>query len=142
MIYTSESDSFLMETVTENDGSFSFIVVPEEIGMWQVLTQIPETAYVRAAQSELKDFEVIELTILEKATEFLLRFTVMPLVLVPVGLTLGGVTYGELKTGFIRAQIATIRGKAKKTEEVEPKSSKKKHLESDGATTYRKRSER
>ncbi len=142
MIYNSESDSLQMETVTENDGSFSFIVVPDEIGMWQILTQIPETAYVRAAQSELKDFEVIELTILEKATEFLLGFTIMPLMLVPIGLTVGGLTYGELKSGFIRSQIAAIRGKDKKIEEVEPESSEKTHSESDGATTYRRRSER
>ena len=139
-----QTSSFELETTTLNDGSFSFFMVPEELGICQVLPQIPESNFVKASQGDLKAFDVIELTTLEKVTIALLRFTVMPLVLAPVGLVVAGLGYGEMKTGFIRGLInkATKKEEPAEAETVEEKNGDKKPEDNGGATSYRRRSDR
>jgi len=140
MICATQTSSFELETTTLNDGSFNFIMVPEELGVWQVLLQIPESNFVKIAEGDLKVFDVIELTTLEKVTIALLRFTVMPLVLAPVGIAVAGLGYGEMKTGFIRGLIskATKKGESTEAETVEDK----KPEANGGVTSYRRRSDR
>jgi len=143
LICATQTTSFEMETTTLNDGSFSFIMVPEELGAWQVIPQIPESDFVKTAQGNLKAFDVIELTTLEKVTIALLRFTVMPLVLAPVGLAVAGLGYGEMKTGFVRGLISKATKKEETAEaEIVKKKNRDKNPESDGAVTYRRRSDR
>jgi hypothetical protein len=144
MICATQTSSFELETTTLNDGSFNFNMVPEELGTWQVLPQIPESNFVKTVQGELKVFNVIELTTLEKVTIALLRFTVMPLVLAPVGLAAAGFGYGEMKTGFIRGLIkkATKKGESTEAETVEEKNKGKKPEANGGVTSYRRRSDR
>jgi hypothetical protein len=144
LICATQTTSFEMETTTLNDGSFSFIMVPEELGAWQVILQIPESDFVKTAQGDLKAFDVIELTTLEKVTIALLRFTVMPLVLAPVGLAVAGLGYGEMKTGFIRGLIskATKKEERSEAETVEDKNKGKKPEANGGVTSYRRRSDR
>ncbi len=143
LICVTQTSSFEMQTTTLNDGSFSFTIVPEELGTWQLLPQVTETKFVKASGGDLKVFEVIELTALEKVTIALLRFSVMPMVLAPVGLGIAGLGYGAMKTDLVRGLRARtlVRG-------LRAKSSKKEALEEDkkslpkGATSYRRRSNR
>ena len=74
----------------------------------------------------------------------LLRFTVMPLVLAPVGIVAAGLGYGEMKTGFIRDLISKARKKEEHTEAetVEEKIRDKNPETNGGATSYRRRSDR
>ncbi|MFA9495347.1 MAG: hypothetical protein ACERKS_05420, partial [Candidatus Bathyarchaeota archaeon] len=73
----------------------------------------------------------------------LLRFTVMPLVLAPVGLAVAGLGYGEMKTGFVRGLISKATKKEETAEaEIVKKKNGDKNPESDGAVTYRRRSDR
>ena len=137
LICVTQTSSFEMATTTLNDGSFSFIIVPEELGTWQLLPQVTETNFVRASGGDLKVFEVIELTTLEKVTIALLRFSVMPLVLAPVGIIVAGLGYGEAKTGLVRGLI----GKASKKEDSDKIEDDKKPAQK-GATSYRRRSSR
>jgi hypothetical protein len=126
--------NYEMETITLSDGSFSFFIVPDELGTWQVLPQIAESNFVEGTQGELKSFDVIELTIREKVTGAIFPFTVMPMVLVPVGLVVAGLGYGGMKTGLVRGLI----GKSSKKETLE----EDKKPEPKGATSYRRRSSR
>jgi len=80
---------------------------------------------------------------LEKVTIALLRFTVMPLVLAPVGLAVAGLGYGEMKTGFVRGLINKATKKEETAEaEIVKKKNGYKNPESDEAVTYRRRSDR
>ena len=144
LICATQTTSFELETTTLNDGSFSFFMVPEELGVWQVLPQIPESNFVKTSQGDLKAFDVIELTTLEKVTIALLRFTVMPLVLAPVGLVVAGLGYGEIKTGFVRGLINRVTKKEESAENdtAEEKNGNKKPESNGGATSYRRRSSR
>jgi len=138
LICVTQTSSFEMQTTTLNDGSFSFTIVPEELGTWQLLPQVTETKFVKVSGGDLKVFEVIELTALEKVTIALLRFSVMPLVLAPVGLVVAGLGYGEAKTGLVRGLI----GKSTKKEDQGSEPAGDKKPEPKGATSYRRRSSR
>ncbi len=139
LMCVTQTTSFEVETTTLNDGSFSFIIVPEELGTWQLLPQITESNFVRASGGDLKVFDVIALTTLEKVTRELLRFSVMPLVLAPVGLVVAVLGYSEMKTGLVRG----LFGKATKKEDpVEAETVENKKPASKGATSYRRRSSR
>jgi len=137
LICVTQTTSFEVETTTLNDGSFRFSVVPEESGSWQVLPQVAESNFVVGSQGDIQVFEVIELTTREKVTNAVLQFTVMPLILAPVGLVVAGMGIGEMKTGFIRGLIS--KG-SKKAELDEPDDDKKGAPK--GATSYRRRSSR
>lgn len=134
LVCITPTSSYEVETITLGDGSFSFFVVPDELGTWQVLPQIAESNFVEGAQGELKSFDVIALTIQEKVTAAILPFTVMPMVLAPVGLGVVGLGYGGMKIGLVRGLI----GKAPNTED--PEEDKKSAPK--GATSYRRRSSR
>jgi hypothetical protein len=134
-ILVSEISTYQLEATTRNDGKFTVAYTPEELGNWQILPQIVETDYVRGSSGELKEFQVINMTPVERATIFLMRFTVMPLVLVPVGLVTGGVAFAEYKTSFIRGLLGKVSKKEPDEEEEEKESPK-------GATAYRRRSQR
>lgn len=139
ILMVSETTSYEREVVTRNDGKFTLSFTPEELGYWQVLPQIIESDFVKASSAELKEVQVINMTPVEKVTVAAMRFTVMPLMLVPIGLVVGGIGYSEMKTGFIRGLI----GKASKetTQEKEDPKNGKSEPEK-GATTYRRRSSR
>ncbi len=137
-LIVSERETFEELTTTRNDGKFSIMFTPEETGEWQILPQIIETEYVRASSAELKEFNVINMTPVEKVTVFLMRFTVMPLLVVPVGLVTTGLAYGEHKTGIVRGII----GKASKKAPGEEKEKPAKDEPATGATSYRRRSSR
>ena len=138
LVVASESTSFEYQATTGNDGKFELVITPEETGYWQILPQVVETPYVRSSSGELKEFQVINMTPLEKVTIILMRFTVMPLMLVPIGLVTVGFAFAEYKTGFIRGLIGKMPKKDPATEEVEPE----KEAAPKGATTYRRRSQR
>jgi hypothetical protein len=137
-IIVSETTSYTQEAVTRNDGKFTIAFTPEELGNWQVLPQVVESDYIMGSSAELKEFQVIKLTILEKITIFLVQFTVMPLMLAPIGLVTGGFAFAEFKTGFFRGLISRSPKNGPATEEVEPE----KEAAPKGATTYRRRSQR
>lgn len=137
-IIVSEETSYQEETITRNDGKFTLVFTPEELGHWQILPQIVETNYVRASSAELKEFTVISMTPVEKATVFLMRFTVMPLLVVPIGLVTAGVSWTEHKTGVIRGLIQKVSKKPPKEEE----DKQEKDEPAKGATSYRRRSSR
>ena len=139
LICVTQTTSFEMETTTLNDGSFSFIIVPEESGAWQVLPQISESNFLVGSQGDIQIFEVIEFTMREKVTNAVLPFTVMPLILVPVGLVVAGLGIGEIKTGVIRGLIGRST-KKDNPDNGEPVRDKKP--EPKGATSYRRRSSR
>jgi len=137
LICVTQTTSFEVETTTLNDGSFRFSVVPEESGLWQVLPQIAESNFLVGSQGDIQVFDVIELTTREKVTNALLPFTVMPLILAPVGIVIAGMGIGEMKTGFIRGLI----GKRSKKEELDEPDDDKKGAPK-GASSYRRRSSR
>jgi hypothetical protein len=137
-VVASVSASFEYQATTGNDGKFELAITPEETGNWQIMPQVVETPYVRSSSGELKEFQVINMTPVEKMTIFLMRFTVMPLMLVPIGLVTGGFVFAEYKTGFIREILGKLPKKDPSTEEIEPE----KEENPSGATTYRRRSSR
>jgi len=134
LVCITPTSSFEVDTITLGDGSFSFFVVPEEIGTWQVLPQIAESDFVDGTHGEIESFDVIELTIKEKVTAAILPFTVMPMVIVPVGLVMAGLGLVEMKTGFVRGLI----GKSSKKEALD----EDKKADPKGATSYRRRNSR
>ena len=137
-IILSEATSFQEEAITRNDGKFTLEFTPEELGHWQILPQIVETSFVRASSAEIKEFQVISMTPVEKVTVFLMRFTVMPLLVVPIGLVTAGFSYVEIKTGVLRGLIGKVSKKPPKEDEEKPE----KDEPAKGATSYRRRSSR
>ncbi len=137
LVCVTPTTSYELETITLSDGSFSFYVVPDETGTWQVLPQISESNFVEGTQGKIMSFDVIELTIKEKVTAAVLPFTVMPMVIVPVGLVVAGLGLGEMKTGFVRGLI----GKESDKDDPDEKDENKKAAPK-GATSYRRRSSR
>ena len=66
----------------------------------------------------------------------------MPLVLAPLGLVVAGLSYGEMKTGFVRNLINKVTKKEESDEAAEEKNGDKKPESNGGATSYRRRSDR
>ncbi len=137
LLCITQTTSYELETITMSDGSFSFFVVPEESGTWQVLPQISESNFQEGTQGEIKVFDVIELTMKEKVTAAILPFTVLPMILAPVGLAVAGLGLGEMRTGFVRGLFGKESGK----EDPDEKDGDKKTVPK-GAVSYRRRSSR
>lgn len=136
ILIVSDSDSYERETTTRNDGKFSISYTPKELGNWQILPQVVESDYVKAYSGEMKEFTVVKMTTLEQVTVFAQMFTVMPMMLVPIGLVLGGITWAEMKTELIRGLFS--RGKKEPVEQA----ANVKSEPAKGATSYRRRSSR
>ncbi|HUV55360.1 MAG TPA: hypothetical protein VMW03_09165, partial [Candidatus Krumholzibacteriaceae bacterium] len=131
-IIVTPTGSLVESCGTSQTGSFSVTIVPEELGLWEVLAQVEASELYASSSSQLTSFEVVKLTIPEVIILKAQEFTEPPLLYVPVGLVAALAIGVGFKTGFIQ----NLRSKKKnvKVEEIieEPKDT----------TSYRRRSNR
>jgi hypothetical protein len=131
-IIVTPTGSFVESCRTSQTGSFSTIVVPEELGDWEAIAQVDSGELYESSSSPLTPFKVVKLSIPEVIILKAREFTEPPLLYVPVGLVaVIGLGYG-FKTGFIK-NLRSKKGHVKVEEIVE---------EPNDATTYRRRSSR
>ncbi len=132
-IIVTPTGSFVDSCRTSQTGSFTAIVVPEELGKWEAIAQVDAGELFESSSSPLATFEVVKLSIPEVIVLKAREFTEPPLLYVPVGLVAAaGLGYG-FKTGFIQ-NLRSKKGNVKVEEIVEEKSK--------DATSYRRRSSR
>jgi len=131
-IIVTPTDSFVESCRTSQTGSFSTIIVPEELGEWEAIAQVDTGELYESSSSQLTTFKVVKLSIPEVIILKAREFTEPPLLYVPVGLVAAlGLGYG-FKTGFIQ-NLRSKKGNVKVKEIVE---------EPKDATSYRRRSSR
>ena len=131
-IIVTPTGSFVDSCRTTQTGSFSTIVVPEELGLWDAIAQVDAGELYESSSSPLATFEVVKLSIPEVIILKAQEFAKPPLLYVPVGLVAAvGLGYGY-KTGFIK-NLRSKKGSVKVEEIVE---------EPKDPTTYRRRSDR
>jgi hypothetical protein len=138
LIFVTPTGSLIESVISSGDGSFSVSIVPEELGLWELLAQVKNTEYYNPSQGDIIRFEVIQLTIPETIMAKALEFTKPPLLYAPIGLFVLSLGAIEMKTGFIRSSIKKIRGVKKPEEEVEGEKEEKPT----GVTSYKRRSSR
>ncbi len=131
-IIVTPTGSFVESCRTSQTGSFSTIIVPEELGEWEAIAQVDSGELYESSSSPLNIFTVVKLSIPEVIILKAREFTEPPLLYVPVGLVaVLGLGYG-FKTGFIQ-NLRSKKGNVKVKEIVE---------DSKDTTSYRRRSER
>ncbi|MCW4051127.1 MAG: Ig-like domain-containing protein [Candidatus Bathyarchaeota archaeon] len=136
LIFVSPTGNLLESVVTSPTGSFTATIVTEELGRWELLPQVKGTSLIQYSTGEIIGFDVIPLTIVEKAIEFLISLTKPPLVMIPVSLVFVGIGGFEVKTGYIRSKIK------RKDSEEEAQDEAVEEEEPDDPTSYRRRNSR